>query len=121
MARAGVEALILQFGCRPGDLHVALGPCIGACCFEVGPEVEEAFASAMPAARENGVVVSSVGSKARIDLRRFQVWQLEAAGVLREHIDASADCTLCDAGVRFFSFRGAGRATGQSVAFIVRG
>jgi YfiH family protein len=121
MARAGLEALISQFGCRPEDLHVALGPCIGACCFEVGPEVEDAFVAAMPADRQNGVLVGSLGRKTRIDLRLFQTLQLQAVGVLPEHIDASTDCTLCDAGERFYSFRRAGRATGQSVGFIVRG
>jgi YfiH family protein len=121
MARAGVKTLISEFGCRAEDLRVALGPCIGPCCFEVGREVEDAFVAAMPEVRENGVLIRSIGRKTRIDLRRFQAWQFEAAGVLCEHLDVSADCTLCDAGGRFFSFRGAGRATGQSVAFIVRG
>jgi copper oxidase (laccase) domain-containing protein len=46
--------------------------------------------------------------------------QLEAAGVPPESIDASTDCTFCDPRVRFFSFRRAGRATGQLVGFIVR-
>jgi YfiH family protein len=120
MARTGVETLISQFGCRPEDLHVALSPCIGACCFEVGREVKEAFVAVVAAARHNGVLVGSLRRKARIDLRGYQTWQLEAAGVLRGHIDANTDCTLCDADGRFYSFRGAGRATGQSVGFIVR-
>jgi YfiH family protein len=120
MARIGVETLTSQFGCRPEELRVALGPCIGVCCFEVGREVEEAFVAAMPAARRDGVLVSSTGMKTRIDLRGFQARQLEAVGVAPDHIDASTDCTLCDANGRFYSFRGAGRATGQSVGFIVR-
>jgi polyphenol oxidase len=120
MARAGVEAMAVQFGCRPADLRVALGPCIGPCCFEVGGEVEAAFVAAMPAAGQNGVLVRTRGRKTRIDLRRFQRLELEVAGVPHEHIDASDDCTLCDAGRRFYSFRGAGRCTGQSVGFILR-
>ena len=120
MARAGVAALAASFGCRSQELVAALGPCIGVCCFEVGREVEEAFVAAMPAARRNGVLVSSAGMRARIDLRGFQARQLEAVGVAPDHIDASTDCTLCDANGRFYSFRGAGRATGQSVGFIVR-
>ena len=120
MARTGVAAMAAEFGCRPADLRVALGPCIGPCCFEVGAEVEESFVAAMPAARDNGVILTAVGRKSRIDLRAFQTLQLADAGVLREHIDVSTDCTLCDPGRRFFSYRGAGRATGQAVGFIVR-
>jgi len=120
MAREGVEAMISEFGCRPSDLHVALGPCIGACCFEVGGEVESDFVGAMSTARRNGVIVSVPGRKSHIDLRAFQMLQLADAGVSPEHIDASIDCTLCDADRRFFTYRGAGRATGQSVGFILR-
>jgi YfiH family protein len=120
LARAGVETMVGQFGCRPDDLYVALGPCIGLCCFEVGGEVEASFVAAMPSARQNGVITSVPGRRPRIDLRRFQQLELEAAGVLREHIDTSDDCTLCDANRRFYSFRGAGRSTGQSVGFILR-
>src|SRR5690606_22578476 len=34
-AVAAVEALGREFGSRPADLVVAIGPCIGACCYEV--------------------------------------------------------------------------------------
>jgi YfiH family protein len=120
MARAGVEAMVSEFGCRPADLHVALGPCIGSCCFEVGAEVVDAFTAAMPGSGYSGVIVRVAGHKPHIDLRCFHRSELEAAGVSREKIDVSPDCTLCDAERRFYSFRGAGRATGQSVGFILR-
>jgi len=120
MAGQGVRAMAGHFGCRPGDLRVALGPCIGPCCFEVGPEVAAAFLAAMPALLGNGVVVTVPGRKPRIDLRRFQRLQLEAADVPSESIDASTDCTFCDPAGRFFSLRRDGRATGQLVGFIVR-
>jgi YfiH family protein len=120
MARAGVENLVSQFGCRPHDLYVALGPCIGACCFEVGPEVVGAFTAAMSAAAENGVVVRTASRKPHIDLRLFQMLQLEASGVPPENIDISTDCTFCDPGRRFYSFRKSGRRTGQLVGFVVR-
>jgi YfiH family protein len=119
IARAGVLAMAEQFGCRPQDLRVALGPCIGACCFEVGPEVADAFVAAIPDARDNGSVIRG-GRKDHVDLRRVQRIQLESAGVLPDAIDASADCTVCDRERRFFSFRRAGRATGQMVGFILR-
>ena len=120
MARIGVLRLRQEFGCRPEDLQVALGPCIGRCCFEVGREVSEAFVQAMPDALLAGVVDTGLGSKPHVDLRRFQRLELEAAGVPPENIDTSAACTMCDPEGRFFSYRKAGRATGQSIGFIVR-
>jgi polyphenol oxidase len=119
MARAGVETMMAQFGCRPSELRAALGPCIGGCCLEVGPEVVEGFLAANPAARENGTVVRG-RRREHIDLRRAQRIELEAAGVLAQHIDVADHCTHCDPEGRFFSFRRAGRATGQMVGFIAR-
>src|SRR5437764_6195958 len=41
-----VEALVREFGSRPDDLIAAAGPSIGACCYEVGPEVRRRFEDA---------------------------------------------------------------------------
>lgn len=119
IAQTGVRVMADRFGCRPCDLRVAIGPCIGACCFEVGPEVVAEFLARDPRARENGCLVPGK-RRDHVDLRRVQCLQLQAAGVLAEHIDVSRDCTHCDPQNRFFSFRKGGRATGQMVGFIVR-
>ncbi len=39
IARSLVQAMVVE-GSRAADLRVGLGPAIGACCYEVGPEVE---------------------------------------------------------------------------------
>src|SRR5205814_79392 len=41
--RCAVATMKDDFGSRPADLRAALGPSIGPCCFEVGPEVEALF------------------------------------------------------------------------------
>ena len=43
IAAGTVERLVQEFGSNPGELLVAIGPAIGPCCFEVGPEVAEQF------------------------------------------------------------------------------
>ncbi len=42
----------MQFGTRPADVIAAIGPGIGACCYEVGHEVVQSFASQFTAARQ---------------------------------------------------------------------
>lgn len=38
-----VRAMGESYGSQPGEMLAALGPCIGAACYEVGPEVRDGF------------------------------------------------------------------------------
>lgn len=44
-----------EFGCAPEDIRAAIGPCIGRCCFEVGPEVPDAMREALSADAEAAI------------------------------------------------------------------
>ncbi|HTC58603.1 MAG TPA: polyphenol oxidase family protein [Solirubrobacteraceae bacterium] len=90
----GVRAL-REVGGR-GDVVAVVGPCAGACCYEVGEEVHAAFAGVH---REGRL----------IDLRAIAHEKLLAAGV-SEVLDAEA-CTICDE--RFFSHRREGTRAGR--------
>jgi YfiH family protein len=119
---AAVRALADQLGARPADLRVALGPAIGPCCFEVGPEVVAAVEAAVPGARAAGVIVEPAAARPRkphVDLKRANRVQLERAGVAPGAIDDPPLCTSCDR-ARFFSYRRDRGTTGQHLGFVVR-
>jgi YfiH family protein len=81
----------------------AIGPCIGACCFEIGDDVAEKLA---PFARDR-----------HGDLRAAVRAQLRARGLPDAHVEDVAGCTRCDAD-RFFSHRRDGAAAGRHLAVI---
>jgi YfiH family protein len=66
---AAVRTLASEFGARPSDLRVALGPAIGPCCFEVGLEVVDAPRGARPRHR-SAVAARARGPGARRPARR---------------------------------------------------
>lgn len=94
------------------DVQVAVGPSIGPCCFEVGPEVVEAATAVA------GASVVSTGPRGRphVDLWAVVRADLQAAGVLPERINVLAVCTVCDG--RFFSHRGSGGNTGRQAGVV---
>ena len=109
-----VERMI-ELGASADRIRVALGPSIGVCCFEVGPEVVAEFRRVYGDLA--GLVVRHASSgKDHIDLRVAMRANLERAGVRPEHIDSEPPCTRCDE--RFFSYRRDGREGGMHMAFI---
>lgn len=109
-----VIARMVEAGARADRIRVALGPSIGKCCFEVGPEVVEEFRAAL--GDLPGLVVPGP-RKDHIDLRVASRAMLERAGVRPEHIDDTPPCTRCEA-ERFFSYRRDGKDGGVHMAFI---
>lgn len=90
-----LAAMIRDFGGQTQEVVAAIGPSIGKCCFEVGPEVVEQFRPWFPA----------LGSgQELIDLRAVLRRQLQEAGVREDHISMSEDCTRCSA-EDFHSYR----------------
>ena len=84
-----------------GDAVVAaIGPCISAAHFEVGPEVAERFAAAGLASG----VISHGSSNPHVDLREAVLRQLQHQGLDPAAIDTTDRCTYRDAD-KFFSHR----------------
>ena len=115
---ANVIARMVELGARADRIRVALGPSIGPCCFEVGPEVVAEFRAAFVAAggEPTGLVVAGP-RKDHISLRVANRTIAERAGVRPEHIDDRPPCTKCESD-RFFSYRRDGRDGGMHMGFI---
>jgi purine-nucleoside/S-methyl-5'-thioadenosine phosphorylase / adenosine deaminase len=133
--RVTVEALAREFGSRPGDLIAAAGPSIGACCYEVGPEVRQRFAdAAWPDTQIRGWFfaraqptianpsMAGVRSEPRpghwyFDSGRAASDQLESAGVPRDQIFVANLCTASHADA-LCSYRRDGAGAGRMAAAI---
>ncbi len=109
-----VIARMVELGARADRVRVALGPSIGPCCFEVGPEVVEQFRAAF--GELPGMVVAGP-RKDHIDLRVASRAVLERAGVRSDHIDDRPPCTRCEP-ARFFSYRRDGKDGGVHMGYI---
>jgi hypothetical protein len=105
VAPAAVRALVERFGAHPSRMEAAIGPHIGACCFEVGRAVLD------PLSKVSGWerwMSGRGGDKGYFDLGAFVRWQLEAEGLAPERVVALGLCTRCDPS-RFSSYRREGR------------
>lgn len=130
----------LEFGTRPEEVVAALGPAIGPCCYEVGPEVAQAFSGQFARAAEwfegpferlatgeepnplPWLTMMPPGhqpppERVQLDLRAANRWQLVDAGVNPRNIAVSALCTACRSDL-FFSYRKERAGTGRMMSVI---
>jgi purine-nucleoside/S-methyl-5'-thioadenosine phosphorylase / adenosine deaminase len=115
---AAVTALQRDFGSDPAHVIAAIGPCLGACCGEVGPEVADAFRSG-GASGEDVSAWFSPGQNDRslLDLERANRDQLARAGLSPDRIFSSGLCTKTHAW-RLHSYRADRAAAGRILGAI---
>jgi len=140
IAEKALGRMQMEFGTRPQDVIAALGPGIGQCCFEVGPEVATEYEAKFPNAREwfQGPFDSLArgdndpnwlpwltmrppghqppAPRVHLDLIAANRAILSAAGVPVGNIVSSGFCTACRTDL-FFTFRRE-RVTGRMMAAI---
>ena len=120
VARA-VRALGDAFGVQPNDLLAAIGPTIGACCYEVGSRTRAAFAAAAHGQAALARWFSpGKGDRWQLNVPLANRDQLEAAGVPDRSVFDAGLCTACHAGA-FFSYRREGNAAGRLLGIIAPG
>lgn len=119
VVEATISALRREFGVDPARLVAAIGPSIGACCYEVGEDLLAAFSDAGFSPDERAGWFSRDGAgRLRLDLWRANADQLRQAGVGADGVHVSGLCTRTHAGV-FESFRADGERAGRMAAIIV--
>jgi polyphenol oxidase len=91
-----------EFGTRPEDLCVAIGPAAASCCYEVGHEVVDLFNQKFEYAGE--LFEPTHAGRAVVDLQRANRQQLIDAGVDPTRIQIANLCTICRTDL-FFSYR----------------
>lgn len=115
IAEKAVLAMVENYGCRPENIHAAIGPNIKQCCFETDWDVPKAMLDALGEAARPHILPK--GEKYFVDLTAMNTLFLQRAGVVS--IEASPECTHCDP-EKYWSARITGGHRGSQGAVIVR-
>jgi YfiH family protein len=109
-AAAAVTALT-ELGEAPSDIVAWLGPSIGPCCYEVGPEVADVFDAEFrrPGPRD----------RSHLNLAGANRSQLRSVGLADENIRVHPACTQCG-GEELASYRRDGARAGRMIGLIAR-
>lgn len=95
-----ITAMVREYDSRPDRIEAVIGPAIGECCYEVGPDVFRA------------VTGREVSGHQWLDLAAVNAEQLVAAGVKGDRIRVAGLCTSCNEHL-FFSYRRSGGHPGR--------
>ncbi len=120
---ADIEAVAIgkmeALGAKAECIAAAIGPAIGACCFETGPEVPEAIDKLL-GGDSQGLYVPEEGKKDKfmVDLRGAVKRRLCQLGLREENIEILADCTMCHP-ERYWSHRYTGGVRGSQANIIM--
>jgi YfiH family protein len=109
-----VKAMCDHFGCKAENIHAAIGPNIGQCCFETDRDVPDAVFALLGA--ESARYIIKKGDKYHIDLKGVNARLLEKAGILS--VDISTECTACNCAL-YWSHRKVGSSRGSQGAIIL--
>ena len=102
VALKGIEQMKREYGTETENVIVAVGPAAGACCYEVGTDVIDAFGAEFP--QEISLFKPTRRNHACIDLLCANRNQLTGAGVNPANIFTAPLCTMCRTDL-FFSYR----------------
>jgi YfiH family protein len=116
-----IERMQTDFSTVPVDCLAVIGPGIGACCYEVGEEIIQAFskefAGKEPFSHSFNQKNLSTRATRSLDLVAACKHQLLESGVPQSNIFSAQSCTSCRTDL-FFSHRAEGKKTGRMMGVI---
>lgn len=115
VVRRAVETMADAYGSAPSDIRAAIGPSIGARCFETDSDVPDAVFAGFGQEAES--FVKRQGNKFHVDLKGLNRAWLLRAGLSESHIETHPDCTACRLD-RYWSHRKLGARRGGQIAVI---
>jgi YfiH family protein len=102
VATKALSQMMSNYNTKPDDVVIAIGPAAGACCYEVGSDVINAFGERFANSAE--LFNPTREDHACVDLIEANRAQLTAAGVNEDVIYNAPLCTMCRTDL-FFSYR----------------
>lgn len=110
-----IRAMVEAFGTAPAQLYAAIGPSIGACCYEVDDTVMNRVREVVP--DDDSFHVPSSAGKSRLNLKEINKHLMIKAGILPSRIEMSGWCTSCSTDL-FFSHRKERGQTGRMMSWL---
>jgi len=112
-----VSLLQSHWDCKPQDIICAIGPSIGPCCYQVGPEVVAKVRKTFP---KNDYLVQALSKDGRgyLNLWEANKIQLLDCNIPEKNIEVAGLCTCCHSDI-FFSSRKEHGYTGRFAAGIM--
>jgi hypothetical protein len=104
-----------RYGVVPEEIEAALGPSIGACCYEVKDDVTGPLREKW--GRIADANIQTRDGKSFVDLRKLNCGILKGAGLPSKQLFEIGPCTCC-APDEFFSYRREKKETGRQMSFI---
>lgn len=109
------RAMAERYGCQPGEIHAAVGPSIGPCCYEVDDAVATPLREYYGADADALLLPGKRPGRYQLDLWEANQQDLRRAGV--GAVIIAGACTACGVD-RLFSHRAEAGAAGRGAAVI---
>jgi len=111
-----IETCVDKFGSNVAHMHMAIGPSIGPCCYEIDAQVIEPLQTCYP--DWLGVLQETKEGKGMLDLKKLIWHQILASGIPEHQVERIEECTRCRDDL-FFSYRGEGKVNGTMMSGIM--